>query len=124
MFENGLQWGGHCLREKGEGIGEIALARAVLTDEKGRIVEFHLLRRKAAETLHYQPAEDGFGHGNGYRGTASSMASRSRFSSQPRGYRADSALASRRKPGPRSCSAPISDRRAFAWPLDWSSMAW
>ena len=40
-----------------------------------------------------------------HRGTANNMASRSRFSWLPRGYRAESALASLRKSGPRSCSA-------------------
>ena len=57
------------------------------------------------------------------RGAASSIASNRRFSWLPRGYSAVSALARRRKSGPRSCSACRRFRRAWLRPDACKSMA-
>ena len=58
-----------------------------------------------------------------YLGTANSMASSSRFSSLCFGYSAESALASRRKSGPRSSSPLSKALKPFVRPLACKSIA-
>src|SRR5215471_835322 len=54
-----------------------------------------------------------------YLGTASNIASSSRFSSLGFGYNAGRAFAKRRKTGPRSCSAWSQALKALVHPLTW-----
>ncbi len=100
MLKHCLQRGDHRLREEREGIDDIALAGTVLTDEKGGIVEFHLLLGKAAETMQYQAAENGISHKSPRYSPQHSVAQA--FPMHPQGCWAERALASRRKSRPRS----------------------
>ena len=56
MLKYGLQRGRHRFRKERDGIGEIALSGAILTDQERRVVKLYLLLGQTAKALQHQAA--------------------------------------------------------------------